>query len=434
MFLLYDIIFLLFAAVSLPVFLLKGKLHPGFGMRLGSLPKGLIFDRPLWIHAVSVGEAVSVRHLVDEFRRDFPGKHFVLSTVTPTGNKIAASIAGRGDFVTYLPLDFSPVVRSTLDTVNPAALIIVETEIWPNLIYRAAKKAIPIFVVNGRISDRSFKRYRLVKFLLAPLLNKITVFCVQSERDGRKLARLGLAPEKIKVTGNMKFDIQVTDYSELKKDYRDYRQSLGIGSTEKLWVAASTHQGEEESVLAAFSEARKDFPSLRLVIAPRHPERSAAVEAAVRAAGFVPSRVSAIVSRKDGGDRGDPRQKVFILDTVGKLMYFYAIADVVFVGGSIVKTGGHNILEPASLGKPVVFGPHMFNFRDIAALFLEHKAAVMAADAGELGAAVKLLLTDNAAASLMSVSARRIIADNRGATARNKEIIKSFLPSVPVLK
>ncbi|MGE5308091.1 MAG: 3-deoxy-D-manno-octulosonic acid transferase [Deltaproteobacteria bacterium] len=429
MLILYDILFVLFAIAYLPVLLVRGKMHRGFGTRFGLLPEGQRFERPLWVHAVSVGEAASVRHLIDELRLDFPGRKFVISTITTTGNTIAASIAGKGDFVTYLPLDFGPIVNRTLDRVNPCALIIVETELWPNLICSAARRGIPVFVVNGRVSDRSFPRYRLIKPLLAPVLNRITLFCVQTEQDGRKLAELGLKPERIRVTGNMKFDIKVRDYDELKKDYRDYRQSFGIGSREKLWIAASTHQGEERIVLETFRSLRERSPHLRLLVAPRHPERSGEVAEQVREAGFTPVRISELSAAH--GTTGNERtgNEVFLLDTVGKLMYFYAIADIVFVGGSLVPTGGHNILEPASLGKPVLFGPHTFNFKDIVALFLSHNAALRVDDGAALTREISALLADQARAGALGAAARGLITGNQGATVRNKEAIKSHTRS-----
>ena len=352
----------------------------------------------------------------------------MISTVTATGNRIAATLAVPGDFVTYLPLDLSFIVGATLAKIDPLCLVIVETELWPNLIHAAARRRIPVFVVNARISDTSFRRYRLVRSLLAPLLNRVAVFCPQSVRDGERLALLGLDPSRIKVTGNMKFDITVRDYDELRKDYHDYRRDFGIGSRERLLVAASTHQGEEQAVLESYRSLRGRFPELRLLIAPRHPERGAEIEELARRAGFQPVRVSSIVPAKGGGAvpaRGG--DEIFILDTVGQLMYFYAIADIVFVGGSLAATGGHNILEPASLGKPILFGPHMFNFRDISSLFLAAGAARMVADQAALSSGIAELLADPAAAAALGNAARQIIAGNQGATRRNCEIIKGLL-------
>ena len=206
MFILYDLIFLVFTLIYLPIYLFRGKFHRGFLARLGILPKNLSLDRPVWIHAVSLGEAISTRGLVEELRKAYPHKKFALSTVTATGNKIAREISRTGDFVTYLPLDFSFTVKTVINRINPGLFIIAETEIWPNLIAHLSKKGIPIVTVNARISDSSFKGYSAIKPLIKPILNKISLFCAQADLDADRLKKLGVAADKIKVTGNMKFD------------------------------------------------------------------------------------------------------------------------------------------------------------------------------------------------------------------------------------
>ena len=206
MFILYDLISLIFTLIYLPIYIFKGKFHRGFFARLGILPKNLILDRPIWIHAVSLGEAVSMRGLVEELRKIYPTKKFVISTVTPTGNTIARDLASSSDLVTYLPLDFSFTVRGVMNRINPGIFIIAETEIWPNLISCLYKKDIPIVIVNGRISDASFRGYSAIKFLIKPILNKVRLFCMQTESDAHKLKELGDEIEKKKETGKMKFD------------------------------------------------------------------------------------------------------------------------------------------------------------------------------------------------------------------------------------
>ncbi len=419
--------FLLFAVLYLPVLLFKRKIHAGFFMRLGFLPSLPELDRPVWIHAVSLGEAISIRHLVEILKEKFPQKDFVISTVTPTGNKIVRSIAGKNDVVMYLPLDLSWVVRRVISKINPSVFVIVETEIWPNLISCLYRKNIPIVVVNTRISQRSFKGYSLAKFLICPLLNKISAFCVQSESDAGRLLKLGVLPEKIKQIGNMKFDIRVRDYEALKKDYTDYRLNFGLATNARLWVSASTHLGEEEEILRIYINLSRDFPELKLLIAPRHPERSGSVEKLVnKYSGLKAYRISRL-ARLDGIALDSTHKPVFILDTVGQLMYFYAISDIVFVGGSLVKTGGHNILEPASLGKPVLFGQYMFNFRDISEMFLNNKAGLMVRNGRELEDNLKNLLGNQDEILRLSSASREIILKNQGATARNAQEISVFL-------
>jgi len=428
MFIIYDLIFFLFALMYLPVFLFKKKMHPGFAMRLGILPPDLHPDEPVWIHAVSVGEAVSMKQLADSLRLDFPGKDFIISTVTATGNKIAREIAGRSDRAIYLPLDFSFIVKRVIDRINPSVFVIAETEIWPNLIRYLSKKNIPVIVVNGRISDKSFKGYSRVKFLLKPLLNRISAFCVQTETDRQRLISLGMREERIKVTGNMKFDLRIRDYTELKKDYTDYRLGLGLGVKDRLWVCASTHPGEEGILLETYKRLLDKNPSLKLLVAPRHPERAKEIEQLAIDFGFKPVRVSRLSAKATAGQipaaAGKEEKGVFILDTIGQLMYFYAIADVVFVGGSLVKKGGHNILEPASLGKPIVFGRHMFNFRDICGSFMAAGAGIMVFGKEELREQIGTLLSNDALRSGLGARAKKFIQENQGATARNKELIK----------
>jgi 3-deoxy-D-manno-octulosonic-acid transferase len=423
----YDLLFLIFAVFYLPVFLFKKKFHAGFAMRMGFLPRIIEQDAPIWVHAVSVGEAMSIRHLVENLKEKFPQKDFIISTVTPTGNKIARSFAGKNDVVIYLPLDFSWIVRGVIDRLSPSLFVIAETEIWPNLITCLHKKNIPIAIVNTRISDRSFKKYLLAKFLVKPVLDKISVFCVQTPEDGLRLEQLGVATKKIKLTGNMKFDIKIRDYEELKKDYADYRVKLGLGIKEKLLVAASTHPGEEEEVLKVYLNLRISFPDLRLLVAPRHPERSESLVKLINKYPFLQARRISQLPRLNASNAPEAHKQVFILDTIGQLMYFYAIADIVFVGGSLVKNGGHNILEPASLGKPILFGRHMFNFRDIADMFVKNNAGIMVNDPQELEIELKKILEDKLKIIELGNASRKVILENQGATAKNTEAITALL-------
>lgn len=417
MFILYDLIFLIFILIYLPVYLFKGKFHRGFFARLGILPKNLILDRPIWIHAVSVGEAMVVRGLIEELRKCYPARKFVISTVTPTGNKIVKAMAMPGDLVTYLPLDFSFIVKGVISRINPEVFIIAETEIWPNLITCLHKQDIPIITVNGRISDASFRGYLAVKPLIKPILNRVNLFCVQTESDADRLKQLGVATDKIKVTGNMKFD----QLAGVGAD--GYRQRLGLASEEKLLIAGSTHWPEEEIVLAAYKVVLNSFPDLKLLIAPRHPQRARGLLKTVSAFGFSGFEISRLSTQ--GFDRA--ASHVFILDTVGELANFYALADIVFIGGSLIKKGGHNILEPASLRKPVIFGPHMFNFRDIAGMFLENNAAIMVHNQLDLASAVELLLNNSFRVRQLTNNAREVIMRNQGATKRNIQAIGEMI-------
>ena len=431
MFIIYDLILLVITIICLPIYLIKKKFHSGLLARLGILPKDSVFRKPIWFHAVSVGEAMAIRGLVQDLRSILRDKQFVISTITSTGNKIVKGMAREGDFITYLPLDFGFVTKKVIDKINPSLFIIAETELWPNLISYLNHKKIPIIVVNGRISDRSLRGYLSIKFITRHILNKITLFCVQTHSDRERLMRLGVVKDKIRVTGNMKFDGK----ADSKKDYFDAKRKLDIKSNELLFVAASTHPGEEEIILRVYRELLSAFPFLRLLLVPRHPERAAAVTGLTKKFNFYAERLSFSNETTPAGRAGTGRDRqettVFILDTVGELLSFYNIADIVFVGGSLVKIGGHNILEPAALGKPVMFGPYMFNFRDIADLFLSEKAALLVHNQEELKENIKYLLNTPSEIKALSQRAKELILQNQGATEKNVELIGKIAGAPP---
>jgi len=420
MFIVYDLIFLVFVIFYLPLYFLRGKLNFGFLRRLGFLPAQLNLDRPIWIHAVSVGEAIAIKELLAQLRLAYPGKKLVISTVTATGNKIAQSLVKDGDFLTYLPLDFSFIVKHVLKKINPCMFIIAETEIWPNLITSLDKLQIPVITVNGRISDSSYGGYKLIRFFIQPILRMVKQFCVQSNLDALRLESLGADKQRIQVTGNLKFDINLDPIVEL--NVLTYRDKLWLGQLDKLLVCGSTHPGEEELILSAYQELLLVFPKLKLLIAPRHPERGEKISRLAADRGFMPMLISNI-SAAGPTCINNP---VFILDTIGQLLNYYSAADIVFVGGSMVKKGGHNILEPASLKKPVIFGPYMFNFRQISELFLANQAALMATNSRELADKVKELLNNNLLAKGLVERAYALIIKNRGVTNKNIQIIKQL--------
>ncbi|MCX5699491.1 MAG: 3-deoxy-D-manno-octulosonic acid transferase [Candidatus Omnitrophica bacterium] len=418
MFIIYDLVFLIFTLVYFPCYLLRGKLNSGFLRRLGFLPARLNLDRPIWIHAVSVGEAIAIKRLLSQLRQSYPCKKLVISTVTATGNKIAQGLVKDGDFLTYLPLDFSFIVKRVLKRINPCMFIIAETEIWPNLIICLDKLQVPVITVNGRISDSSYGGYRLIKFFIRPILRMVKQFCVQSDLDALRLESLGVDKQRIQVTGNVKFDINLDPIAQI--NVLNYRAKLWLGQLDKLLVCGSTHPGEEELIFASYQELLLIFPKLKLLIAPRHPERSKEISRLAADSGFMPVLISSISCPTC------INRPVFILDTIGELLNYYSAADIVFVGGSMMKRGGHNILEPASLKKPVIFGPYMFNFRDISELFLANQAALVAGDSQELTDKVKEILNSSLLAKGLVERAYEIIIKNRGATDKNIQIIKQL--------
>lgn len=421
MFIVYDFIFLIFSLIYLPLLILRKKIHRGIWLRAGLSVLRDRTDRPIWLHAVSVGETMAIRNLFQSLKQEYPSQRFVISTVTPTGNKIAKSFAQDTDSVIYLPLDLSWVVRKFIRKINPSLFIITETELWPNLLTSLSRAKVKIVVVNGRISDRSFRGYRLVKFLLKPILEKIDLYCVQSNLDLQRLTSLGVSPAKVKVTGNMKFDS--INQEDFKKERLQLRDKLRLTPDDKLWLSGSTHEGEEKIILDVYRKLLTDYPNLKLLLVPRHPQRAGEIEREIIRFGFRPLSLSQY-NAEDNRLLAD--NLIFILDTIGELRDYFSIAEFVFMGGSLVKIGGHNLLEPAGFAKPIIFGPYMFNFRDIAKSFLDNQAAIMVNDSRQLRDALIVLLNDSLKARDLGQRARQLVLQNQGSTLKNIEWIKSI--------
>ncbi|HSD27786.1 MAG TPA: 3-deoxy-D-manno-octulosonic acid transferase [Vicinamibacteria bacterium] len=389
-----------------------------FRERMGRLPVYLNVDgdRSVWIHAVSVGEVLAARPLVPVLRERFPGHRIFLSTTTTTGNAVAKKSVRGVDGLLYAPLDFRRPVRRALEVLNPSLLVLVETELWPNLVHEARRRGTRIALVNGRISPRSFPRYERVRRFLAPLFSEIDLFLMQGEPHAERVRALGAPPARVRVTGNLKFD--AVEPSRIPERLARLLQGA---APRPLWVAGSTVGGEEELVLSAFHRVRERVPQARLLVAPRHPERFPLVPALVEAAGFRCLRRSALdpAAWRDG--------EVLLLDTLGELAQVYALATVVFVGGSLVPSGGHNILEPAVAGKAVVVGPHMENFQEIADQFRSESAMVQVASPDELAREVSALLLDDERRRELGDRARELVGRNRGAVSRTAEALSSLL-------
>jgi 3-deoxy-D-manno-octulosonic-acid transferase len=374
--------------------------------------------RSIWVHSVSVGEVRAVGKLLESLRRQYPGQPLVLSTTTPTGQKLARETAGLADHVFYFPFDFPGSIRRTLARVDPALVIVAETEIWPNFLRECRKRRIQVVMVNGRISDRSFPRYRWIRRWLKTVLNDYSVLGMQSEVDGERIVTLGADRDKVQVFGNLKYDV-LASVQPLESGLTHL-----LSQSTPLWIAASTTaagtaspSNEEEHVLTAFATLRQRHPKLKLMIAPRHPERFQTVEQLVLARGFHCTRRTA----QNGTHSGTSKQSftdVLLLDTIGELASSFSYASVVFMGGTLVPRGGHNILEPAAASRAIVFGPHMENFREISTLFLDADAAIQVQNADELASAVGRLLTDATANAKLGEKARCIVDQNTGATAR----------------
>jgi 3-deoxy-D-manno-octulosonic-acid transferase len=420
---LYSLLLTAGALVALPWFLWKGrssgKYLRTFRERMGRLPVYLNVDgdRSIWIHAVSVGEVLAARPLVPVLRERFPRHRLFLSTTTMTGNEVARKSVRGVDGLFYAPFDFPHPVRAALDVLNPSLLVLVETELWPNLIHEARRRGTRIALANGRISSRSFPRYRRVRRLLRSVLSEVDLFLMQGEVHAERARELGAPPERVQVTGNLKYD--AVEPGRLPE--RLARLIQDGAEPRPLWVAGSTVGGEEELVLSAFHRVRERVPRARLLVAPRHPERFASVPPLVEAAGFRCLRRSALdpLAWRDG--------EVLLLDSLGELAQVYALASVVFVGGSLVPAGGHNILEPAVAGRAVVVGPHMENFQEIAEQFRSERALVQVASPDELAREVSALLVDAERRRGLGERARELVSRNRGAVSRTADALGSLL-------
>lgn len=424
MIILYDLAFLVFALCYVPYLLFKGKGLKGALRRCGfGLRSLFVGQRSIWIHAVSVGEVRLAAPLAQRMKEK-AGRPVVVSVITSTGYELACRILSGKALVVFAPLDISFIVRRFIRAFDPCLFIIVETELWPNLICALGRKGIPVVLVNGRISPASFRGYRLIRQFIFPMLNNISLFCMQSDEDRDKVTALGVAVERVIVTGNMKFD-NATYHSDGGRGENNPGADFGlVADGEELWLAGSTHPGEEEIILSAYKILLSRFPRLRLLIAPRHIERVQQIEDLVVGYDFLPQRLSFLKVNS-----GAPPMSVFILGSIGQLNGLYAGADVVFVGGSLVKKGGQNILEPAAFSRPIIFGPHTFNFTGICRAYLSSRAAILVRSEQEMVAAVDKILSFPDEAREMGRRANGLIAKNSGATGRNIEYCLSLLPS-----
>jgi len=429
MYFLYSLFALaLFVAVS-PWLLYQairhGKYVESFAQRLGSLPVSFNMDAEpsIWIHAVSVGETLSVRPLIRDLRQRYPRLRIFLSTTTMTGQQLARRSVPDVDAVFYFPLDFAFVVRRTLDLVRPRLFLMMETEIWPHLLRECHRRGVKTAIVNGRLSSRSYPRYRLVRPLMRRVLAHVDRFCVQSEESARRFIDLGADPARVTVTGSLKFDsldvpVAAADVRVRDRVVRYFR----VPASRPVVVAGSTMRGEEAAILRAFRKLKAAQPGALLVLAPRHPERFDDVEQICREEGF------RTVRRSELPVDAEPRADIVVLDTIGELARVYQVATVAFVGGSLVPTGGHNILEPAVFGKPVVFGPHMQNFAEIAEAFVTHEAGVQVRSAGDLETALVDLVADPVRRARLGAAARALVEANRGAKDRTIAALGALLP------
>ncbi len=430
MYLLYNIFLTLLALPALigHLFLgiLRGRTRRGLRERFGFYTADRLTPlegkKVIWVHAVSVGETQAAAPLVKSLKSRFPDWALVLSNVTETGHKVALGIAGI-DLCLYFPYDFPLTIKRVFRQLRPELVVIVETEIWPNFIRAAGRAGVPTVLVNGRISDRSFPRYRWLRFFIQPVLGEFSLFCMQSPLDAERIMAMGAPAERVEVTRNLKFDMQTGGLNH--GDPSSVRLKFGLPAGGKVLVAGSTHAGEEEQVIEVYRRLLANGLDLVLVLAPRHPERCRAVGE------LLTSRNLSFVRRSGLNDMPAALSpgSVLLVDTVGELLRFYFAADLVFVGGSLAPVGGHNVLEAALLKKPVLFGPHMHNFKEISRMLAEAGGGVEVSGSEELYRMALGLLGDSERCRAMGEKGYALLQQNRGATQRTLQAIERVLES-----
>jgi 3-deoxy-D-manno-octulosonic-acid transferase len=373
--------------------------------------------RMLWVHAVSIGEVRSAAPLVDALVERYPQHRIVVTTMTPTGSKQVRDLFGDSVSHCYVPYDFPDAVRRFFDRVRPEAAVIAETEFWPNIFAECGRRGIPLLLVNGRVSQASLRGYLRVPSIARAMLANADLLCAQTRVDAQRLRNLGAAEHLIHVTGNLKFDVELP--ARLLDEARALRDHWG--RKRPVWIAASTHAGEERKVLEAHAELRRRHPTLLLVLVPRHPERFKSVAALCRRRGF------AVALRSRTPEALPPGTDVLVGDTMGELQRLYAAADVAFIGGSLVPHGGQNLLEACAVRVPVAFGPHMFHFEEIAAMAIERGAARQIHDVQGLVEAVALYFEQPDLRRAAGSAAHTLVTDNRGALDRTLALVEDAL-------
>lgn len=428
----YDIAYGVGLAVGSPVWLLRSgarrKVFRAFRERMGHVEGLAAGERSILIHAVSLGEMNATRGLVERVREVRPELHIIISTTTETGFARAQQLYGdkpRFTIIRY-PLDFTAAVVRVLDNLRPELVALMELEVWPNFMRQCEKRGIPVVVLNGRVTESSFRKYRLAGPVVRKMFGRLAAVCAQEQIYADRFVALGVIDERIQVTGTMKFDTAVIADHIAGDD--EMAERLGLSSAERIWVCGSTGPGEEAVVLDAYAELVKKNPLLRLFIVPRKPERFDEVEALIRQSGLAVLRRSKVQSGADG----DPSRRAVILgDTMGELTKFYSLADVVFVGRTLVDLGarqhGSDMIEPAALAKPVIVGPFTGNFAEVMNRFRAAGAMVEIAGAGELVGAVAGLLGSPQKAEEMGRRAQQVVVQERGATERHVQVILKYL-------
>lgn len=422
----YNILTIVIVMLAIPVFIMRLIREKGFGQRLrqsfGFLPKvdiePVLGKKCIWLHAASVGEIVAASPIIKEIRRQFPEKTILVSVVTATGYAMAKRIITDADSIIFFPLDLPGISHQVVKRIQPSVFLLVETELWPNFLKAARHFSIPVMMVNGRISDKSVGRYRYLHTVLSSMLNTVTTFCMQSAIDAEYIVRLGADPKRVVITGNTKFDQNYTNIS--LEEQQVIREEIGFENDFPVLVAGSTHNGEEEILFLALQKVRESFPQAKLIIAPRDIMRVEELANLAADFGFIAKRRTLLLDKpSDGHD-------IVLLDTIGELGKIYSVGTIIYVGGSLVPRGGHNILEPAAHGKPILVGPHMFNFKDTYALFSGRKACITVDSAITLAEQTIYILNNEQVEQYMSHETLAIIDENRGAARKSMRYLQEI--------
>ncbi len=427
---LYNTLLTLGLILASPFFALKiltaSRYRRGLSQRFGIRYHGVgvrkrdTREKPLWIHAASVGEVLGSLPIIKGIAQSKPHLPILLSTMTSTGNEMAEKRASDLAAVTFFPVDHPWVVKRIISQVDPRAFLMVETEIWPNFLTELGRRKIPVVLLNGRISTRSFQWYKRFRFIFDSPLSTISAFCMQSISDAQRIIEMGANPERVTVTGNVKFDQSPPKITQREREA--LLRALGLHPCQPIFIAGSTHKGEEEFVLQVHQRLSREYPDLVLILAPRHLERLGEIETLLQRE-KIPWKRKSQFSEKEEGQKAS----VILLDTMGELFRLYSIGTLIFVGGSLARTGGHNILEPLFFEKPVFFGPCMDNFREISEEVLRRGAGFQISEMEEMIDRCKSLLKDTSLRSIMGKRGSEIIQANRGATRKTLEMVSRFL-------
>jgi 3-deoxy-D-manno-octulosonic-acid transferase len=371
----------------------------------------------VWFHAVSVGEAEAAFPLIQRLQKQHPDTPFLVTTTTPTGSARVQAVLGDGVYHVYLPYDIPMILSRFFQIFKPSMLVVLEKEIWPNLFAQCGKNNIPLLIINARLSARSAKSYQLISSLVKPALANVNKILAQTEEDRAHFMDIGAEADKVEVSGNLKFDIEIP--AALIEQGRELKRALFPARF--VWIVASTHAGEEALFFAQYKRLKKHIPELLLLIVPRHPERFETVRQ------LAEQHALKVIKRTEKS-LVDAETDIYLADTMGELKMLYAAADVAFVGGSMVAVGGHNILEPLAIGVPVMFGPQMFNFKEIAANVLQQQAAVQCSSASEVGEHLLTLYQNKQQRQQMMEQGFYFIRQNQGAVAKTSAVLQQYWP------